>query len=819
MSPMLEDLKSATRLLWKDKSFTATVLLTLALCIGGNVAIFTVVYAVLLKPLPLPAADRILLMYNAYPAATGGDSSRGATAVPDYYDRLESLTVFKEQALYQASGFMIGGSGSAELVRGLSVTPSFFRLAGVPARLGRVFVDAEGEIGNEQKVVLSSAFWQRLYGGDPSVVGQDLLINDRPHQIVGVMPTDFTFSNQDVQLWAPLAFSAEQKSDDRRHSNSWQMLGRLSPGSTLTQAQAQIDRLNETNLDRFPQYKELLIDADFHTVVVPFQDALVRDFRSVLYLLWGGALFVLLIGGVNVANLVLIRSNVRLKELGIRHALGASRGRLARQLLTESVLLTLLAAVLGLVIGLWSLQLLGALGADELPRGGEIALDRIAVLLTLGLAGLLGLALGLVPVVSMSPDNLQSVLRQETRNGTPSSRVQSFRTTLVTAQIAVAFVLIIGALLMFVSFQRLLSIDPGFRADHLLTARVSLPAVRYPSDESRRTFAERALERLRRVPGVIDASLTSAIPFGNDFSYRVIRAVGYEPDPGESLIAPSSIVVDARYFETMQVPLLEGRFFDARDTADSMPAIIIDDKLARKFWGTQSPIGGQMYADVELTEETTLHTVIGVVVEHTLYGVVDVPAQIGAYFFPHAQQPIRAQTFTIRTRDDPQVMVNTVRAEVSALDPELPPLLAQTMEELISKHLMTRRTPMLIAVAFAAIALLLSIIGIYGLLAYRVTQRTREFGVRLALGSTVDQLFRLVLFDGAQVLGVGLTFGVAGSFLLRNVVASQLYEIQAMDPIVLAVVMAILTVVTFLACVFPARRATQIDPAAALNYE
>jgi len=483
------------------------------------------------------------------------------------------------------------------------------------------------------------------------------------------------------------------------------------------------------------------------------------------------------------------------------------------------VLLTLLAAVLGLVIGLWSLQLLGALGADELPRGGEIALDRIAVLLTLGLAGLLGLALGLVPVVSMSPDNLQSVLRQETRNGTPSSRVQSFRTTLVTAQIAVAFVLIIGALLMFVSFQRLLSIDPGFRADHLLTARVSLPAVRYPSDESRRTFAERALERLRRVPGVIDASLTSAIPFGNDFSYRVIRAVGYEPDPGESLIAPSSIVVDARYFETMQVPLLEGRFFDARDTADSMPAIIIDDKLARKFWGTQSPIGGQMYADVELTEETTLHTVIGVVVEHTLYGVVDVPAQIGAYFFPHAQQPIRAQTFTIRTRDDPQVMVNTVRAEVSALDPELPPLLAQTMEELISKHLMTRRTPMLIAVAFAAIALLLSIIGIYGLLAYRVTQRTREFGVRLALGSTVDQLFRLVLFDGAQVLGVGLTFGVAGSFLLRNVVASQLYEIQAMDPIVLAVVMAILTVVTFLACVFPARRATQIDPAAALNYE
>ena len=503
----------------------------------------------------------------------------------------------------------------------------------------------------------------------------------------------------------------------------------------------------------------------------------------------------------------------------MRHALGADHGRLARQLLTESVLLTLMAAVVGLGVGASGLQLLGMLGADELPRGGEIAMDGLVVTLTLGVAFIFGLALGLVPVLNMSMSNLHTVLRQETRSGTTGRGVQAFRTALVVAQISIAFVLLIGAMLLLVSFQRILAIDLGFRADHLLTAQVSLPAARYPDAEARSAFADRALEQIRRLPGVIDAALTSSIPFGNSHNNSVVQAVGYEPPPGESLLAPSRVVVDGEYFDTMGIPLLEGRSFDTQDTDESRPVVIIDEKLARRFWPGRSALGGEMHTDVEVTDDTTSYTVVGVVAEHTLYGLVDVPEQIGAYFLAHAQQPLRSPTFAIRTKGDPHGIANAVRAEVATLDAELPLFFVRTMEERIAERLTPRRTPMLLALSFALIALFLSAIGIYGVLAYRVTQRTREFGIRMALGSSAEQLFRLVLSEGATVLDIGLALGVGGAYLLRNAVASQLYAVRAMDPLVVVAVIALLSLVALAACALPARRATQVDPVSALNYE
>ncbi len=553
--------------------------------------------------------------------------------------------------------------------------------------------------------------------------------------------------------------------------------------------------------------------------MVVLQDDLVADIRAVLYLLWGGVLFVLLIGCVNVANLMLIRSNVRLKELGMRHALGAGRGRLARQLLTESLLLSTVGGLLGLAVGTWSFRLVGVLGADELPGGGEIVMDGLVVALTLGLSILIGVGLALVPIISLATTDLHATLRQEGRSGTSGRRTQTFRNTLVVAQVSVAFVLLIGASLLLASFQRILAIDTGFRADHLMTAGVGLPPARYTDPPSRLAFAERALERIRALPGVVDASLTSSIPFGSSFGNTVIRAVGYVPEPGESLIAPSRAVVDADYFDTLGVPLLEGRFFDARDTTDSTPSVIIDERLATKFWPGRSALGQQMHGDVEITDDTTFYTVIGVVASHILYGLVDVPEPIGAHFFANSQRPLGSPTFAIRTEVDPHGLVSALRAEVAAIDPELPLFLVQSMEERIAERLTPRRTPMMLALGYAGLALLLSALGIYGVLAYRVTQRTREFGIRIALGSTTRQVFRLVLSEGLTMLGVGLGLGVAGALLLRRFLASQLYGVRATDPLIFVAVIVVLGGVALLACMVPARRATLVDPVSALTYE
>ncbi|PYR42720.1 MAG: hypothetical protein DMF93_05075 [Acidobacteria bacterium] len=393
---MASDLRVALRLLWKDKAFTITAAATLALCIGANTALFSVVRTVLLRPLPFPHSERILLMANAYPGA--GVDIGGNSGAADYYDRLRETSVFEEQAMYNSTDVSVDENGTPTRVRLMNVTPSFFRLLQIPPRLGRTFTEAEGEIGNEKKVVLSYALWQSQFGGDASAVGRDLRIDGAPYTVVGVMPAGFRFINSDVMLWRALAFTPERR--QQRHSNNWRNIGRLKPGATLAQAQAQIDALNAANLDRFPQYKQLLINARFHTVVQPLQDNLVRGVKTTLYLMWGGALFVLLIGCLNVANLVLVRSRARIKELATRLALGAGRWRVARQLMAESVALTLVSAAIGLAVGYGALRIIATLNVQELPRGEEIAIDGVVVLFTIGAAAAIGVLLGLIPVAA-----------------------------------------------------------------------------------------------------------------------------------------------------------------------------------------------------------------------------------------------------------------------------------------------------------------------------------------------------------------------------------------------------------------------------------
>ncbi|MGE5246554.1 MAG: ABC transporter permease [Betaproteobacteria bacterium] len=820
MEHLLQDLRVGVRLLWKTRAFSLTAAATLAVCIGANTALFSVVHTVLLRPLPFPGSDRLVVLMNAYPRA-GAD--RGGAGAPDYYDRLRETDVFEEQAMYNSNNVSIDRRGTPTRIRVMNVTPSFFRLLKVPVALGRTFAEDEGQIGHEQKVVLSYGFWQTSYGGDPSVVGRTVRLDGQPYTVVGVMPQGFTFLNPNIMLWRALAFTDQQKSDASRHSNNWQEIARLKPGSTIAQAQAEIDALNARNLDRFPQYKQLLINAGFHTIVADLQGDLVRDVKPTLYLMWGGALFVLLIGCVNVANLVLVRSRARLKELATRLALGAGRARIARQLVTENVLLTLVSAVAGLLVGFAALRLLASLSLQDLPRGSEIALDGTVVAYTLGIAAVIGLVLGLIPVAAVLPANLTTVLREEGRSGTSGRGARSLRRALVVAQVAFAFVLLVGAGLLFASFRRVLAVDPGFNPDNVLTASISLPRSRYGEDPAVRTFTSDLLRRVRALPGVTAAGATTMIPFGGNHSDSVVLAEGYQMAPGESVISPVVVRITPGYFEAMGTRLVSGRFFDDRDGAGAPRVVIVDQRLARHFWPDQDPIGRRMYFPTDInnltaiTPKTVFFTVVGIVRDVKVETLTETSSAVGAYYFPMAQDPPRYMTLALKTSGDPSELTGAVRGVVTSLDRELPVFDTQSMADRTDKSLVSRRSPMLLSLAFGVVALFLSAIGLYGVLAYLVTQRTKEIGIRIALGSSAGAIFELVLWEGLLLVGSGLVLGAAGALALRKSLESQLFGISATDPTVLVGVTAMLAAVALAACALPARRATRIDPIVALT--
>ncbi|MEJ2078540.1 MAG: ABC transporter permease [Acidobacteriota bacterium] len=822
MEEFRQDIRFAVRLLWKDKGFAITAIATLAVCIGANAAIFSVIDSVVFRPLPLPESGRIALMYNSYPNA---GVERAATGVPDYYDRLRDTTVFEEQALYQNQDLTIGEKGSVQQVRGLAVTPSFFRLLRVKPRLGRTFSEEEGEVGNEQKVVLSYGLWQRLYGGDESVLGKDLRIYGNPCTIVGVMPESFLFLDSGIQLWRPLAFSTQQKSDNARHNNNWEMIGRLKPDATIKQAQAQIDAINAANLDAFPGFREILINAGFHTKVVRLQDEEVRDIKGTLYLLWGAVLFVLLIGAVNIANLVMTRSSARGRELATRVALGAQRLRIGRQLVTEGILLTCCGAVLGLLLGYAGLQALGTLGLDQIPRGAEIGMNSTVVLFILALSLSVGIVIGLIPVAQTLRLDMNMVFHQDLRTSTSGRGSGMVRNALVVVQVAFALVLLIGAGLLLSSFRHVLAIDPGFVPDRVITAKVSLPSLRYKEAAARRAFLETALERIRALPGVVGAGATTSLPFGHSFSDSVILAEGYQMKPGESLISPSSITVTPGYFEAMKIPLVAGRFFDERDTAESQRTIIVDERLARRFWPNENPIGKRMWKPnnpqnlTQPDEKTVYFTVVGVVGSIKLKAMVDPDERVGAYFYPYSQNSQYGSTLAVRTSVEPESLIPSLRQVISGLDGEIPLFDVHTMNQRIDESLIARRSPMLLSIGFGIIALLLSGVGIYGVLAYSVNQRTREIGIRMALGSSAETIFKLILKQAIWILAVGFMAGLGGALALQRYVESLLYQVRPLDPIVMAAGVAVLAVVALAACTLPGLRAARIDPIDALRQE
>jgi predicted permease len=820
MSALYQDIKFGLRLLLKDRSFTITALLTLAVCIGANAAMFSVVQSVLLKPLPFPNSGRVVLLYNSYPKA---GAPRVGAAVPDLFDRLEGVPALTTQALFRREGMTFGLGENAERLVTIRATPSFFKVVAIPAIRGRVFDESDGQEGQNRKVLLTYGFWQRHMAGRDAAVGEQIQLDGQSFDIVGVLPSAFSFLQDDVDLFTPAAFRPDDKTDNRRHNNNWQMIGMIAPNATMAVVQEQVDALNARNDQRFTQFSQILKDAGFRTVVVNLHDDLVRDIQAALYLLWGGVLFVLVIGCVNLANLMMVRSAGRSREMATRHAIGGELGRLARQLLTETTVLSIAGGVAGVFLAWWATRSVAALNLDQLPRGYEIRLDWLALAFATAITVAVGLVLGVAPAARLRFMNLNAALREETRGGTSGRVAQQVRRVLAMAQVAIALILLIGAGLLFASFQSVLNLDFGFNPANVQTAAINIPGARYPTAESRAVFAQRVLEGLRGIAGVTAAGGTTALPFSGQINNNVILAEGHVMKPGESLLAPAQIIASDGYFEAMRIPMVKGRAFSTQDTQASTRVAIVDEELAERFWPGQDAVGRRLYRPTDpsdltkITPQTPFFNVVGVAANVTAADPRPDVTSIGTYYFPVLQADPGAMTLTVRMEHTSATIGNDIKRVIAGIDPGLPVFRVRTMQDWIDRALVGRRAPMLIAAGFSIVALFLAGIGIYGVLAYGVAERRRELGVRMALGGSTGSVFRLVLTDGLIIVGVGLTAGLIGSYFVGRLMQTMLFGVAPMSPVVIGIVTLVLAAVAFVASGIPALRASRINPAVVLG--
>ena len=822
MDVFRQDLLFALRVLRRDRAYAAAVILTLAICLGANTAIFAVVRSVLQRPLPYPESSRLLSSFDGFP---GAGVERAGTSVPNYMDRRAMTDIFSSVALYQWWGYKFGQGAGSEQVSAMNVTPSFFKTLGANALRGRLLSEDEGTPGKHKVAVLSQAFAAKQPGGLDGAVGRDIRLNDELYKIVGVLPDSFNFLSPEVRVFTPLAFKPDQLAEERRWSQNHEMIARLAPGASIQQAQSKLDAQNVRYIERAGALAEPLRSVGYNTKLNSLEGDLVRNVRSALQMLWGGVLFVVLIAAVNIANLSLVRANGRMKELATRNAIGAGGRRIAKQLITEATLLTLIGAGLGIGLGFLSLNAIEWIGFTDLPRAHEISLDGVVLAVTLAPAVLLGIVVGAGPALQLARVNLSNVLREEGRSGTAGRTSKVVRRSLVVAQVALAFVLLIGAGLLLASFQRLLGVDPGFVAENVLTGRLNPLDTRYKDDNARRAYTDRVLTRIRALPGIDAAGASSFLPFSWDGSSSVVIPEGYAPKPGESVVSPNQLYVTAGYFEAMKIRLKSGRFFNASDTADAPKSVIVDENLARKFWPNQDAVGKRIYMPDSPEDvarpgpKVTWMTVVGVIGEVKMKGLVEggETARVGAFYAVMAQHESHGIGLAIRAKGDLAATQAAVTRALSEIDPDVPMTDVFTMSARIDKSLNPRRAPMLLSLGFGVVALLLAAIGLYGVLAYHVSQRTREIGIRMALGSDASAILRLILSEGGVLVGIGLAAGLAGAVALRGAIGSQLYGVGALDPLVMAAAIGVLGATSLIACWGPARRAAKVSPLVALS--
>jgi putative ABC transport system permease protein len=815
MDSLLQDIRYSVRRLLKSPAFTLIVILTLALGIGANTAIFSAVNAVLLRPLGYGDPARLVTIQHLYPSLGG---MKAPVSVPGFLDYQRQTRSIESMAVETNWAANLTGQGEPERLQGARVTGRFFGTLAVPAERGRTLLPGEDSAGREHVAVLSYGLWQRLFGGSAGAVGRSLSLNGESYEVVGVMPRDFRdVQNRAVELWTPLVFRPDQTADGERTHEFLNLVARLRPGVPVQQAAAEIRTLAEQLKRQYPD----VYASDWTLLTTPLAQHLVGDVRPALLVLLGAVGFVLLIACANVANLLLARAAARSKEIAVRTALGASRDRLIRQLLTESVLLALMGGVVGLFLAFWGVRAIVALNPANLPRADEIGVDAPVMLFTLLVSLVTGLLFGLAPAVHTATRDLHGMLKEGGRGSAGDRGGQGVRRMLVIAEVALALTLLTGAGLLIKSFTRLQGVDPGFDPEHLLTFNLSLPAARYKSDTAQIALFDQVIPALSAVPGVRGVGATSVMPFGGGWTTGGFEIEGYQTPPKQPGPWGDIRIVSPGYFSTLGIPLRRGRLLADQDRAGAPEVAVIDEEFVRRYWPHGDPIGKRFTfgppAGATDTSSREWIEVVGVV-GHTKQEGLDAENRLQLYR-PYGQSGLPSLAFAVRTAGRPEQYVNPVRRAVQSVDPEQPLSGIRSMDELISRSVGQRRLSMMLLSLFSGIALVLASVGIYGLMSYSVAQRSRELGVRIALGAARLDVLRLVLRQGMSLALTGIVIGVGAAFALSRVIESQLFGVRATDPSTFVAVAVLLGLTALAANLIPAWRATRVDPAVVLREE
>jgi putative ABC transport system permease protein len=800
---MLHDLRFAFRQLAKSPGFTAIAIATLALGIGACTALFSVVNGVLLRPLGYREPGRLVVIRETnlpqYPEFS--------IAPPNFLDWQKAAKSFESMAAFRGQSYNLTGEGEPVRVAGVRVTDGYFALYGATPMLGRAFLPEEDSVAQGRVVILSYAFWQRQFGGSPAAVGRTLQLNGATHTVVGVMPADFQRSAS-TELWAPMAFRDEEKSNNYRGAHFLNATARLKPGVSLEQAQAEMDLLARQFARQYPDTNE-----GWGVKLVHLSDYVVRDVRTVLWTLFGAVGCVLLIACANTANLLLARANGRLREISIRTALGAGRGRILRQLLTESVVLSLLGGLLGALIAKWGLDILLALAPAGLPRAKELGIDAGVLGFTLLLSVGTGLAFGLAPAWLAARHQPNENLKEGLRGSTESGRRAWFRQGLVVAEVALSFLLLTGAGLLARSFLELSAVNPGFEPRQATAIDLTLPGGKYGKPEQQLAFAHQLVERLRTLPGVQSVGITHTLPLVSDWVLG-FTIEGRPPLKPSEVPSTNYYSVTPDYFRAMGIRLLRGRLFVEQDDAHAPHVAVINETLARQHFPNEDPIGKR----INVTNgPETFRDIVGIVADVKQYGL-DRETTFQVYE-PFAQKSFNTLTAIVRADGDGRALQKSFRAQVFAVDQDQPVTRIRPLADILADTVSRQRFATTLLGVFSLVALLIAAVGIYGVMAYTVSQRTSELGIRMALGASPGNVLRLVLRRGLALIGLGLAVGLAAALLAARAVQSILYHTNAHDPLTLALISALLGLVAFVACLLPARRATRIDPLVALRHE
>jgi putative ABC transport system permease protein len=801
MRAFVQDIRHGLRVLAAQPGVTTVAVLTLALGIGANSAIFSAVDAILLRPLPYADPDRLVMVWEKRPAE---GVMNNVVAPADYLDWARLNTVFESMAAMLPITTDLTGSGEPVRLYSAVVSPPFFDVLRVRPALGRSFMPEEGVVGRHQVVILSHGLWQSRFGSDPAVVGRKILLNSVPHEVVGVLPPSFEYPDSTIELWAPLPLEGSLQPQSRSN-HQLSVYARMKPGVTLAQARTEMDRVGQQLSQAYPD-----TNARHGAWVLPLREELTGPVRASLLLLLGAVGFVLLIACVNVANLLLARAAARRREIGVRAALGASRGRLIGQALTESLLLSLLGAAAGLLVARWGIELLRRLTPEHLPvlGLGQIGLGTNVLIFSLVLGVLTGVLFGLLPAWHFASQDLNDVLKEGGRS--PGGVRRRLRVALVVSEIALASLLLVGAGLALRSFQTVLRAEAGFNTSGVLTAMVALPESRYRGAEPKIAAFSQLTERFGSIPGVRSIGGTTLLPLSGLDGRRGIIVENREPVPDSPTRAhPRSVT--AGYFKAMGIQVVEGRSFTEDDRASSPLVAIVNETMARRYWPGTSPVGKR----VMLTGSNDWREVVGVVRDVRHWGL-DRPVNPEMYM-PMPQYLSNWLTFALATDGDAASLASAVREQLHAFDPNLPLSNIRTMENVAARSVASRRSGMLLVGVFGLLALILAAAGIYGVMAHLVALRTGEIGVRITMGARPWDVMRLILSEGLLQAVVGLAIGLTGAVLLMRSFRTLLYEVSPTDPLTLAAVTLVLLATALVACLVPALRAMRIDPVAALR--